>query len=94
MKPRRTSSLCIETYKNLYKLNPEFRRDLYRFNVTNKLQRERFKFYLDIPKSNSLQYYIELAENLSFLKKDKVLAQKDLRLQRLFNFWYKTFFIE
>ena len=58
MKPRRTSSLCIETYKNLYKLNPEFRRDLYRFNVTNKLQRERFKFYLDIPKSNSRMIWL------------------------------------
>lgn len=42
MKPRRTTSICIEVYETLYKLNP-----IFRLNVSNRLQRERYKFNLD-----------------------------------------------
>lgn len=48
MKPRRTTSICIEIYETLYKLNPKFR-----LNVSNRLQREKYKFNLDTPKLNS-----------------------------------------
>ena len=45
---RRTKSFCIEIYKTLNMLNPEFMKDLFRLHATNKLQREKYKFNLEI----------------------------------------------
>ena len=41
MSLRRTSSLCIEIYKTINYLNPEFMRNLFKFRKTNGAQREK-----------------------------------------------------
>ena len=43
MKLRRTGSLCIEIYKIITNLNPEFMKNLLKVRKTNRAQREQYK---------------------------------------------------
>ena len=52
MNLRRTRSLCIEIYKTIINLYPEFMKNLFIIRKTNRAQREQYKLNLEIPKSN------------------------------------------
>ena len=43
LKLRRTRSLCIEIYKIITNLNPEFMKNLLKVRKTNRAQREQYK---------------------------------------------------
>ena len=52
----RTSSICIEIYKILNNLNSKFLKELFRLRATKRVQREKYKFNLQIPESNQLTF--------------------------------------
>ena len=52
MNLRRTRSLCIEIYKTINNLQPEFMKNLFKFFKTNTGQREQYKLNLKILKSD------------------------------------------
>ena len=52
MNLRRTRSLCIEIYKTINNLNPEFMEKFFKVRKTNTALREQYKLNLEIPKSN------------------------------------------
>ena len=54
MNLRRTRSLCIEIYKTIINLYPEFMKNLFIVRKTNRAQREQYKLNLEIPKSNQV----------------------------------------
>ena len=54
MNLRRTRSLCIEIYKTINNLHPEFMKNLFKVHKTNRAQKERYKLNLEIPRSNQV----------------------------------------
>ena len=48
---RRPKSLCIEIYKTINNLNPEFRKKLFKVLKTNRARKEQYNLNLEIPKS-------------------------------------------
>ena len=56
MNLRRTRSSCMEIYKNINNLNPEFMKDLFKVRKTNRAQREQYKLSLEITKSNQASF--------------------------------------
>ena len=50
----RTLQTYSRQFKTLNNLNPEFMKRLFRPRETNRVQREKYKFILDIQKSNQL----------------------------------------
>ena len=56
LNPRRTKSLCIEIYKTINNLNPEFMKNLFKVWKTNRTQKEQYKLNLEIPKSNQVSF--------------------------------------
>ena len=56
MNLRRTRSLCIEIYKTIINLYPEFMKNLFIVRKTNRAQREQYKLNLEIPKSNQVSF--------------------------------------
>ena len=56
MNLRRTRSLCIEIYKTIISLYPEFMKNLFIVRKTNRAQREQYKLNLEIPKSNQVSF--------------------------------------
>ena len=48
---RRPKSLCIEIYKTINNLNPEFMKKLFKVLKTNRAQKEQYNLNLEIPKS-------------------------------------------
>ena len=52
----RTRSLCIEIYKNIKNLNPEFTKNLFKVCKTKRSQREQYKLNLEIQKSNQVSF--------------------------------------
>ena len=59
MNLRRTRSLCIEIYKTIINLYPEFMKNLFIVRKTNRAQREQYKLNLEIPKSNQVSFVTE-----------------------------------
>ena len=53
---RRTRSLCIELYKTINNLNPEFMKNFFKVRKTNRAQREQYKLHLEIRKFNQLSF--------------------------------------
>ena len=53
---RTTITFCIHIYKNLNNLNPEFMKDLFQLCATKRVQREKHKFDLGIPKSHQVLF--------------------------------------
>ena len=56
MNLRRTRSLCIEIYKTINDLHPEFMKHLFKVHKTNRAQKERYKLNLEIPRSNQVSF--------------------------------------
>ena len=48
--------LCIEIYKTINNLNPEFKRDLFSLRETSKLIREKYTLNLSIPVHNQVTF--------------------------------------
>ena len=49
-------SLCIEIFKALSDINPSFMKDIFKLRMTSRPTREKYKLYLEIPKSNQLRF--------------------------------------
>ena len=56
MNLRRARSLFIDICKSLNSLNSEFMKDLYKLRAAKRVQREKYKFNLEIPKSNQVTF--------------------------------------
>ena len=55
MNLRRTRSSCMEIYKNINNLNPEFMKN-FKVRKTNRAYREQYKLSLEITKSNQASF--------------------------------------
>ena len=58
--PRRTRSLFIEIYETLNNLSPEFMKDLFKIRAAKRLQREKYNFNLEIPRSSQVIFVLEV----------------------------------
>ena len=56
MNVKRLRALCVELYKTINKLNPEFMRDLFKLRWTNRPVREKYKMNMIIPEFNQVSY--------------------------------------
>ena len=56
MNLRRQRALCIEIYKTLNKLNPDYMNDIFKPRNTDRLTREKYKLNLEIPKPNQATF--------------------------------------
>ena len=56
MNVKRLRALCIELYKTINKLNPNFRRDLFRLLLTNRPVHEKYRMNMIIPEFNQISY--------------------------------------
>ena len=56
MNVKRLRALCIELYKTINKLNPNFMRDLSKLRFTNRPVHEKYKINLIIPEFNQNSY--------------------------------------
>ena len=54
MNVNRLRLLCIEIYKTINNLNPEFMRDLFSLRETSRLIREKYMLNLNIPVHNQV----------------------------------------
>ena len=58
-------TLCIEIFKTLNDINPSFIKDIFKLRMKNRPTREKYKLYLEIPKSNQVRFEIK---SLRFLR--------------------------
>ena len=56
MNVKRLRALCVELYKTINKLNPDFMRDLFKLRFTNRPVREKCKMNMIIPEFNHVSY--------------------------------------
>ena len=56
MNVNRLRILCIEIYKTINNLNPEFMRDLFSLRETNRLTREKYMLNLSLPVHNQVTF--------------------------------------
>ena len=49
MNVKRLRALCVELYKTINKLNPNFMRDLFKLQFTNMPVREKYKMNMIVP---------------------------------------------
>ena len=56
MNVNRLRLLCIEIYKTINNLNPEFMRDLFSLRETSRLIREKYMLNLDVPVHNQVTF--------------------------------------
>ena len=52
----RLRNLCIEIYKTINKLNPEFRNNTFKVKVNKRLVGEQYKLNLETPKQNQVTF--------------------------------------
>ena len=55
----KTRSLCIEIYRAINNLNPEFTKSFFKVCKTNRAQREQYTLNLEIPESNQVFFWYE-----------------------------------
>ena len=53
---KRLRALCVELYKTINKLNPNFMRDIIKLRLTNRLVREKYKMNMVILEFNLVSY--------------------------------------
>ena len=56
MNVTRSTALCVELCRTINKLNPNFTRDLFKLQLTNRLVREKYKTNTIIPEFNQVSY--------------------------------------
>ena len=56
MNVKRLRALCVELYKTINKLNPDFMRDFFKLRFTNRPVREKYKMNMIIPELNQVSY--------------------------------------
>ena len=49
-------NLCVEVYKTINKLNPEFINNIFKFKENKRLIREQYKLNLESPKWNQVTF--------------------------------------
>ena len=48
--------LCIEIYKTIDSLNPDFMKSIFEMKKNNRVVRERYKLNLNIPRTNQVTF--------------------------------------
>ena len=56
MKMRRLRCLCVEIYKTLNDLNPNFMKETFEKREKNRVTRDRYKLNLNIPRRNQFTF--------------------------------------
>ena len=56
MNLRRITFLCIETYKTINSLNPDFMKKILEMKKNNRVLRDRYKLYLNILRTNQVTF--------------------------------------
>ena len=56
MNLRRIRLLCIEIYKTINSLNPDFMKKNFEIKKNNRVVRERYKLNLNIPRTNQVMF--------------------------------------
>ena len=56
MNVKRVRAFCIELYKTINKLNPDFMRDLFKLQFTNRPVREKYNVNMIIAEFNQVSY--------------------------------------
>ena len=54
MNLRRIRFLCIEIYKTINSLNPDFMKNIFEMKTNNRIVREKYKLNLNIPRTNKV----------------------------------------
>ena len=56
MNAKRLRALCVELYKTINNLNPNFMRNLFKLQFTNRPVREKYQMNIIIPEFNQVYY--------------------------------------
>ena len=48
--------LCIEIYKSINRLNPDFIKNIFEMKTNNRIVREKYKLNLNIPRTNQVKF--------------------------------------
>ena len=56
MNLRRIRLLCIEIYKTINSLNPDFMKNIFEMKTNNRIVREKYKLNLNIPRTNQVTF--------------------------------------
>ena len=48
--------LCIETFKTVHDLNPDFMKDIFRLKISSRPTRDQYKLNLEIPDKNRVRF--------------------------------------
>ena len=48
--------LCIEIYKSINSLNPDFMENIFEMKTSNRIVREKYKLNLNIPRTNQVTF--------------------------------------
>ena len=54
MNLRRIRFLCIEIYKTINSLNPDFMKNVFEMKTNNRIVPEKYKLNLNIPRTNKV----------------------------------------
>ena len=64
----RLRNLCVEIYKTIYKLNPQFMNNIFKVKENKRLVRKQYKLNLETPEWNQVTFWA---------KSQKVYGLKD-----------------
>ena len=56
MSLQRIRFLCIEIYKSINSLNPDFMKNIFEMKTNNRIVREKYKLNLNIPRTNQVTF--------------------------------------
>ena len=56
MNLRQITFLCIETYKTIDSLNPDFKKNVFKMKKYNRAVRDRYKLHLNISRTNQVTF--------------------------------------
>ena len=56
MSLQRIRFLCIEIYKSINSLNPDFMKNIFEMKTNNRIVREKYKLNLNIPRTNQVKF--------------------------------------
>ena len=56
MSENRLRNLCLEIYKTMNKLNPEFKNNIFKVKENKRLVREQYKLNLETPEWNQVTF--------------------------------------
>ena len=64
MSVNRLRNLCVEIYKTINKLNPEFMNNIFKVKENKRLVREQYKLNLETPEWNQVTFWGKKFESI------------------------------